>query len=296
MSKKDDIIKYINEHPGCTTFECRDMVGCSIGYVRQIFSENGYKAPKTFPTRRKYIEGTIIGDNNVFFKKRLDNNNGLFICPFDGKEFVGSISGVGLGLIKSCGCLHSSTSREQTFIDLTGQRFGKLTVEYCLPYTTKENRAIWHCKCDCGGYKDAVGKLLRNGHIHSCGCSNSKGEVLLRNILQSLKESFEEQKIFNNFVNSRGVHYKFDFYLPEYNTCLEYDGKQHYVGWAYKEDSLRKIQQNDTIKTQYCRNHGITLVRFPYFCYDNITQETVREVIEGLKNGRISTLYTFGTS
>lgn len=166
---KEQIIDYVEQHPNCTVLECKDSIDCTAEYVRKIFKEINYTAP---PIKRKgrikYIEGNVIGDNNVFFKQRLDKNNGVFICPLCGKEFTGSISGVGRGLIKSCGCLHDIASRNNTFKDLTGQKFGKLTAQYCLPYSTADNRAIWHCTCECGGEKDVVGKFLRQGHTISC--------------------------------------------------------------------------------------------------------------------------------
>ena len=52
--------------------------------------------------------------------------------------------------------------------DLTGQKFEKLLVISREP--SKNGRAMWLCKCDCGNYITAMGKLLRNGHIKSCGC------------------------------------------------------------------------------------------------------------------------------
>ena len=57
-------------------------------------------------------------------------------------------------------------------IDMTGQQFGYLKVN---SYSHTENkRAFWNCTCVCG--KDIVckGKLLRNGHIKSCGCMKNK--------------------------------------------------------------------------------------------------------------------------
>jgi hypothetical protein len=53
-------------------------------------------------------------------------------------------------------------------IDLTGQKFGLLTVE---KYShTKNHRAIWLCKCDCGNTIETNSKVLKNGHTSSCGC------------------------------------------------------------------------------------------------------------------------------
>ena len=157
---KEQIADYVEQHPNCTTFECQESIGCTINYVKIVFKEIGYKAPIVQSKRRKYVEGNVIGDNNVFFKQRLYDGNGIFICPLCGKEFTGNISCVGRGLIKSCGCLHDITSKNNTFKDLTGQKFGKLTAKYCLPYSTPDNRELWPCGFECGCDKEVGGSLL----------------------------------------------------------------------------------------------------------------------------------------
>ena len=54
-------------------------------------------------------------------------------------------------------------------IDLTGQKFGRLTVEY---KAGKDSRgeSIWHCVCECGNTKDVLSSNLRKGATRSCGC------------------------------------------------------------------------------------------------------------------------------
>lgn len=54
-------------------------------------------------------------------------------------------------------------------IDLTGQKFGKLTV---IKEADKKirNCVTWHCKCDCGNEVDIPSGALRNGNTKSCGC------------------------------------------------------------------------------------------------------------------------------
>ena len=58
-------------------------------------------------------------------------------------------------------------------LDLTGQRYGKLTV--LGPAENIGNRTAWRCRCDCG--REAVVKTccLRSGHTKSCGCQNGAG-------------------------------------------------------------------------------------------------------------------------
>lgn len=54
-------------------------------------------------------------------------------------------------------------------IDITGQRFGKLIVIQRAE-NSKDGKARWLCKCDCGKEKIIIGTHLRRGKILSCGC------------------------------------------------------------------------------------------------------------------------------
>ena len=54
-------------------------------------------------------------------------------------------------------------------IDETGKRYGYLTVIQRAE-NTKEGRAVWLCKCDCGNEVKVLGKHLRSGNTKSCGC------------------------------------------------------------------------------------------------------------------------------
>lgn len=56
-------------------------------------------------------------------------------------------------------------------IDLTGQRFNKLTVIEKTP-ERKNRQVVWKCQCDCGKITYVVGQALRTGHTKSCGCLN----------------------------------------------------------------------------------------------------------------------------
>lgn len=61
------------------------------------------------------------------------------------------------------------------FIDLTGQRFGKLLVmgqgDYIIS-PCMHKRRTWSCVCDCGGTRDVRTDSLLSGKIDSCGCTN----------------------------------------------------------------------------------------------------------------------------
>lgn len=71
----------------------------------------------------------------------------------------------------------------------------------------------------------------------------------------------------------------FDFYLPDYNTCIEYDGELHYKAVDYfgGDDALSNTKCRDEIKTQYCKENNIKLIRIPYWEFDNIEEILNRE-------------------
>ena len=58
----------------------------------------------------------------------------------------------------------------KALIDLTGMRFGKLTViSFC--GVNKHHKRLWQCRCDCGSITVTTGSDLRKGHTKTCGCS-----------------------------------------------------------------------------------------------------------------------------
>ena len=58
--------------------------------------------------------------------------------------------------------------------DLTGKKFGRLTVLEPTEEKTKDGRRIWKCKCDCGNIKFTTCQNLKRGHCTSCGCKNKE--------------------------------------------------------------------------------------------------------------------------
>ena len=56
-------------------------------------------------------------------------------------------------------------------IDLTGQRFGKLTVVEKSTFNNFRTNVLWRCRCDCGNETTAWSYALRRGDTTSCGCN-----------------------------------------------------------------------------------------------------------------------------
>jgi very-short-patch-repair endonuclease len=109
-------------------------------------------------------------------------------------------------------------------------------------------------------------QIASNHYNIKCGCpycNSSKGEKEIENFLLEKNINFEREKKFKDCRNKK--HLPFDFYLPDYNLLIEYDGEQHYKARGFiTEDKLNKIQKHDNIKNEFCKKYKIKLIRISY--------------------------------
>lgn len=119
---------------------------------------------------------------------------------------------------------------------------------------------------------------IENRTYHKSGCPNcsgSSGENEIAYFLNKLNIDFFMEKSFF------GCDYKqkllFDFYLPEYETCIEFDGKQHFepirfggITEEVAKDNFKIQKIKDKIKNKYCDINNLKLIRIPYWEFDNI--------------------------
>lgn len=171
----------------------------------------------------------------------------------------------------SCGCITKENGKSK-LQDLTGQKFGHLTVLKWLG--TINHNSKYLVKCDCGKEYEIYASNLIQGSTTSCGCvKESHGEQKIRSILISNGIEFISQKTFKDFKfkNTNGTP-RFDFYLPNYNIIIEYDGEQHFkkIFNFDTDDSFKKRQQHDKEKNEYCFKNNITLIRIPFTHFNNI--------------------------
>ena len=203
-------------------------------------------------------------------------NIAYWICKCDCGNII-SVRGDRLrgGNTQSCGCLRKEKIFNSHFIDLTGQKFGYLTV--LKRDTLKTGRPYWICKCDCGNIVSVRGSYLKNGDIVSCGCYKKfKGEEKIEKILSSLDIKFVQQKTFEDLKYKDKL--RFDFFLPKYNICIEYQGKQHYEAIEYfgGEKTFKEIQIRDDIKREWCKKNNIKLIEISYQDYDKIDKDYLK--------------------
>lgn len=111
------------------------------------------------------------------------------------------------------------------------------------------------------------GKFLQTPNIHKSGggcpvCKESKGEKEIRIFLNKNNIKFESQKKFDGCKNKN--HLPFDFYLSEYNICIEVNGRQHYESIDYfgGEKAFESLTKRDNLKIKYCEDNNIPLILF----------------------------------
>lgn len=103
--------------------------------------------------------------------KEIENSRPRkILCKCDcGNHTTVLLSSLRNGNTRSCGCLSRELASKRVSKDLIGKRFGRLIVIKKVG-TTKDNRVIWRCKCDCGNESDVITTALTSGNTTSCGC------------------------------------------------------------------------------------------------------------------------------
>lgn len=116
---------------------------------------------------------------------------------------------------------------------------------------------------DCGFiFKTTPHCLLNKQPCPKCKRHNSKGEIAIKKILDAHNINYITQKRFPELGNLLS----FDFYLPEKNLLIEYQGEQHYMAIPHfgGEEKFLRQQENDCLKRDFCNVKNIALLEIKY--------------------------------
>lgn len=154
------------------------------------------------------------------------------------------------------------------YIDLKGQKFGKLTVIE-RTYNSKHKAAQWRCKCECGNEVIVSSNNLRTGHTKSCGCSrketNSKRfkEIYTKHGQADTRLYVVWSGIKKRIHNENDSHYQY-YGGRGITICEEWDNDfACFYKWAmengynpnapYGECTIDRINPNGNYEPNNCR-------------------------------------------
>jgi len=129
----------------------------------------------------------------------------------------------------------------------------------------------WKCRICKNSWRTSLRTRMLG---HGCPfCNSSKGEQEILLVLKKYNISYIREKSFENLVSKLGNPLRFDFYLQNFNTLLEYQGQQHYKEnkW-YSKKSQKQTLYHDKLKRQYCKDNNLKLLEISYKDFDKIEE------------------------
>lgn len=156
--------------------------------------------------------------------------------------------------------------------------------EFIKKCNIKHNELYDYSKCDYKGLckniiiicKRCSTEFTSTGktHLHAGNgckrCKESKGSIIISDYLNDNNIQYIKEYSFDNCKDKRLL--KFDFFLSVQNIIIEFDGEQHFkhISFFGSLEKFKKGLIRDKIKTDYCKNNLIKLIRIPYFFQDRI--------------------------
>lgn len=171
------------------------------------------------------------------------------------------------------------------------------TYDYCeekgyrilSPYVNGQEKFLIDFNCEHKPHWITPNDLKQN---YGCPiCKESKGEKAIRLYLEKNNIYFKQEYIFEDCKYKRVL--PFDFYISNYNLCIEFDGRQHFESNEYfgGEERLKTTQKRDRIKDDYCMENSINLLRISYYDIDDIDgilDEEFKRLREGFVKDNIA--------
>lgn len=159
----------------------------------------------------------------------------------------------------------------------------------CFNYVNYDHNTTFEClKCHCK-FNSSLHNILVGGSCPKCSPKVSHGEILIRYYLNKHNINYISEKRFDDCKDIRPL--PFDFYLPDHNILIEYQGQQHFnnVDYFFRDESAFKDRKHkDYLKAKYAKDNGYKLLRPTY---KTNTQEKInryldRYLVKSLNKGR----------
>lgn len=242
-----------------TTF--RYNFKCSKGHIWETnFStlNDKYRCPECRKLQKEDIDNMLLKRNIVLLDDFNGTNNKYNFKCSKGHTWKAAFISV---YYQGNGCAECSKTKK-----LTQEEAVNNSKESGFELLSKFSNTSSHYNFKCS--KGHIFKSSYTNVVHGgwgCNvCKESKGERKIRLTLDKYDISYKKEYTIGK--------YRYDFYLTEYNTFIEYDGIQHYepVDFFGGLDEFNKCKERDSIKDQIADKGNIKMIRIPYYEYINI--------------------------
>lgn len=236
---------------------CANNVTFSYEYVKKYIESFGYKLLSGEYENGKSVLTVVCSEGHEYQTTMLRFKNQESRCPICSRKKASEKRKHDYNFIKE-------------MIGIYGYEL--LSTEY------KDVKSPLLIKCPNGHEFEMSFDKFNNSNHRCTKCSESKGEREVRIFLDKYKIKYIIQ---HRFDDCRFYYtLPFDFYLPDYNYCIEFDGEQHFEIFKYFGglDKFIDTKIRDTVKNEYCKNNNIKLIRIPYWDFNKIEEILKREL------------------
>jgi hypothetical protein len=168
---------------------------------------------------------------------------------------------------------------EKDLLHLWSEKNKKSSYEY----TPNSHDKVWW-KCHNGKHEDyfrSIKNSYRYCDFRCPECQYSKGETKIDEYLIQNNIYRIPQKEFDGLVGLRNGNLSYDFYLPQYNLLIEYQGEQHdkYIkGLHQTQKGFEKQKEHDRRKREYAKLYNVKLLEIWYWDFDNVEEILKKEL------------------
>ncbi len=252
---------------GCILWRCRcDCGGEILARRHQLVSGNVascgcVKKQYASKGQAEDLTGRQFGELTVVRRAENDSHGRVcWVCRCRcGRETVTQALMLKSGRTRSCGCLkHGEACNAR---DLTGRRFGRLTVMYRVPDTNPSRKiSVWHCRCDCGKETDVYSGSLLRGLTRSCGCWNREQSSKMHDHMhyqngtcaEVLKHACSDTGRRKSKAGFRGL---FQMENGKYRAMITFQGKHYNLGhYANYADAVQaRLDAEEVLHVGYLK-------------------------------------------
>lgn len=226
--------------------QCTKWKGCSYEYIKEQFEKEGYILLSEY--KNAYTDLEIRCSKNHEWKTTYSNFQQGHRCPY---------------------CMAEDRRYEYREVKGYIESFGYklLSTEY------KNNKCKLSIRCP-KGHEFKMGFSSFKNQGQRCPiCNESKGERRVREYLENNNINFTPQIEYEDLLGLGRGNLSYDFYLPQYNLLIEYQGEFHdgsVTGSYQKTFDFDRQQEHDKRKKQYSIDNNIELLEIWYWDFDNI--------------------------